>query len=938
MTYDSLSANQFPFGHDSVAFPQSNVGAPLASLLPCNEHVKQSAFENYQVGYDPYLALEECSQSSLEDSCSQASDSTIPTSPLSSSSDDIVDKTHQDVADLCLSSSQDGKLRPASKTNSEQTQQAWQNGNLSSWQTVSEHHEPVASPKSPKTASAWKANWRPDTNNTSSLSCVTTPTVSAAVPTAHHAAQNVPYRPKVNTIPQASCSNAHGASGAIPLDTSRVATDVQRSRMRVQSDHEQEFLQTRRRGRSMGPPTCPPRLRRDTDHTDAIVKMIVLFCTNLIYSIWPGPMFGGEASPQHNGTNVLPLQVFITETLRRSKTSYSTLQIALYYLILLKQCLPSSPSQPGQGCRAMQCGRRMFLTALILASKYLQDRNYSARAWSKISGLPLREINDNERRYLSIVSWDLHVPKNTFENWSKIVLNICRLSMDPEACGRGSDQQSPGPGTGPTGQKCFLQSTCKDSMTALRNWWLSNLRGLCTNVVRCPKRTEGYISSISPFRDNSFLPRPIFENSSQEEINDASPGDEMPRTLECLPRLPSIDRISEYLQSNEQINSPAATSAIPPPPMLANLPTPQTTPHTDMSRMWTPQLGKSTSRCRASASALGNLDRSRCPMANLETCPPPAPRLCLQTQRSWSDCETVPLQHVPDRPSTSSPESVVSDVFSMPSRSRSSSISSTASWLTSASSSTAPPDKERVERFSQHLNSAQQQCSSQYVQQVACRRQQSVPRRPAPSTLQSLARPPTAFKVGMQSQAQCSKAHSSSRLSAPADCSMDEGYGSDDAAKYSQEAFEKATAAQALAELQASQDVKQCLSWPSVYRNEDELRGVTRGASNKTQVLKRCRAESIEQCQKTREDYKKWHNLMNHIPEEERPDFAEFCEARDDREAVKQIQRPTEPYLQSRMPVQLATQNKRFALQAPASAAADLAGCHLRRDILLGRC
>ncbi|CAJ0829500.1 3967_t:CDS:2 [Entrophospora sp. SA101] len=33
------------------------------------------------------------------------------------------------------------------------------------------------------------------------------------------------------------------------------------------------------------------------------------------------------------------------------------------------------------------CGRRMFLASLIIASKYLQDKNYSNTAWSKICGL-----------------------------------------------------------------------------------------------------------------------------------------------------------------------------------------------------------------------------------------------------------------------------------------------------------------------------------------------------------------------------------------------------------------------------------------------------------------------------------------------------------------------------------------------------------------------
>ena len=71
--------------------------------------------------------------------------------------------------------------------------------------------------------------------------------------------------------------------------------------------------------------------------------------------------------------------------------------------------------------RAVQCGRRMFLAALILASKYLQDRNYSARAWSKISGLSTAEINQNEWAFLEAVDWKLHVPEPLFQRWSDIV-------------------------------------------------------------------------------------------------------------------------------------------------------------------------------------------------------------------------------------------------------------------------------------------------------------------------------------------------------------------------------------------------------------------------------------------------------------------------------------------------------------------------------------
>lgn len=126
---------------------------------------------------------------------------------------------------------------------------------------------------------------------------------------------------------------------------------------------------------------------------------------------------------------VLPLRTFIQETLRRSRTSYSTLQVALYYLIVIRPHLPprdcdisNLPAEEAQVTRAKQCGRRMFLAALILASKYLQDRNYSARAWSKISGLNTQEININEMAFLDAVNWRLHISETNFQKWTDLVL------------------------------------------------------------------------------------------------------------------------------------------------------------------------------------------------------------------------------------------------------------------------------------------------------------------------------------------------------------------------------------------------------------------------------------------------------------------------------------------------------------------------------------
>ncbi len=59
------------------------------------------------------------------------------------------------------------------------------------------------------------------------------------------------------------------------------------------------------------------------------------------------------------------------------------------------------------------CPRRTFLAALILASKFSQDKCYSNRAWAKLSGLPPREIGRCERALGQALDWRLWVGKKS---------------------------------------------------------------------------------------------------------------------------------------------------------------------------------------------------------------------------------------------------------------------------------------------------------------------------------------------------------------------------------------------------------------------------------------------------------------------------------------------------------------------------------------------
>lgn len=143
----------------------------------------------------------------------------------------------------------------------------------------------------------------------------------------------------------------------------------------------------------------------------------------VIESIWPSNNASGRKE-------VIPTKSFIQEVLKRSKTTYSTLQTALFYLFRIKNIIIARLEQrAASGNTAKRnsseystddyicCGRRMFLASLMVASKYLQDKNYRNKAWAKISGLDIKEINGAETAFLHIIDYRLFISKPTFDRW-----------------------------------------------------------------------------------------------------------------------------------------------------------------------------------------------------------------------------------------------------------------------------------------------------------------------------------------------------------------------------------------------------------------------------------------------------------------------------------------------------------------------------------------
>ena len=140
---------------------------------------------------------------------------------------------------------------------------------------------------------------------------------------------------------------------------------------------------------------------------DLLMSPLYLADIDLARSIQPGTAIS------------VAFRKYVSSILSSTRLPSSTIVLALHYLGTRVTLISTRPGGADLGGSTTHL-HRMVTTALMLASKFLDDNTFQNRSWADVSHIPVNELNMLELNWLAAIGWSLHIDARDpagFEAW-----------------------------------------------------------------------------------------------------------------------------------------------------------------------------------------------------------------------------------------------------------------------------------------------------------------------------------------------------------------------------------------------------------------------------------------------------------------------------------------------------------------------------------------